>query len=150
MRLPGPHQMATEQFSAPALDSEALHSGIPLTFLKYLQGQSSHRLLTSSPAAPGPASLVKGPGLKSVINERSGLSRKKATAERLLSLGFRQTLPTHYCSGELVGTRVYAGTHTCACVHTRHTRSQTCPTHHARFTTLSVSLWALPSHRVTL
>lgn len=78
MRLPGPQQMATEQFSAlssglwspplrhtiniPEIPSEAMRAGC---------------LQTSSPAAPRLASLVKGPGLKFVINEWSGLSRKR-------------------------------------------------------------------------
>lgn len=54
---------------SPSLGSEALHSRMPLTFLKYFWRQMrAGRLQTSSPAAPGwPPG--KGLGLKFVINE---------------------------------------------------------------------------------
>lgn len=129
MRLPGPQQMATEQFSAPALGSEALHSGIPLTFLKYFRRQMrASRLQTGSPAAPGLASLATGPGLRFVINEWSGLSRKRAQhrccRQRRLWTNFTHTpLGVLSPSGEQVGAHGYADIQTYVHVHT-HTHAQ--------------------------
>lgn len=67
----GPQQMARRTVLRPSRISEARHSGIPLTFLAYLQTQLPGHLQSGSPAAPTAASLVRGPWWECVINGRT-------------------------------------------------------------------------------
>lgn len=140
--------MATEQFSAPAPGSEALHSGIPLTFLKYFRRQmQASRLQTSSPAAPGPTSLATGPGLRFAINnEWSGLSRKRPVyrhcRQRRLRTNFTKTpMGVVSPSGKQVGAHGYADIQTYVHAHT-HICTRT--SLHTQFSSLLGSLWPLP------
>lgn len=91
-----PQQMATRTVLRPNQTSEACHSGIPLTFLAYLQRQLRQPPSDWFSPAPTLASLAKGPWWKFVI---SGMPRpfqgKGATSLRCGSRWAQTCVYTH-------------------------------------------------------